>query len=308
MPSYVQFVGVGIRPSVANAQAITEQRVRVRFTEAMRADAELLDATNYTITPDGGSAARTVVSVSIDADDSVILHLDGVLTFGQANYNVAVALTVADVAGNTLTNPDDADFDGINSVEMHCALALARLAQQFRGRPHIEDLVCTFASRWDGPEQALQDVRTYRALDQAFGIQLDLLGAWLGLLRSGQTDAVYRIRLQAQVQVNASHGRPNELIDILTVLDAGFSPGAIYLREAATAVVILHCLVPGGSDYLGELFVRFLRQAKAVGVRLILEYEESGPQLFTWRHSDGHLDPPPANSGWGAGIWARAVS
>ncbi len=308
MPIEIPFNGIGVLPQVANASALTSQRVRVQFSEAMRQDAALTTPANYTITPDGGSAARTVLSVVSSGDDEVILILDGALTVGVDNYNVQVALTVADVAGNTLDPAaDDADFSGIATPATHCDLALARLAQQFRGKARIEALICLLASRMDEPELALQDVLQFRSLATAFGVQLDLLGAQLGLLRNGLTDSVYRVRLGAQALANASHGRPNELINLLLYLDNGFAAAQVYLHEPRIATVLLHCQVPNGQDALGATFLGFLAQAKAAGVRIILEFEEQGLTLFTWRLSDGSITPP-ANSGWGDGYWARAIS
>lgn len=310
MPLIASFIGIGVDPQVANATAISDRLVRVRFSEPMLANAALLDPASYTITEDVGSAARTVIGVEVDGTDAVILQLDGPMTLGALNYNVAVDLAVGDLAGNLL-NPafDDADFDGRDSsaaIASHCDLAIARLASQFRNKPLIEALVCTLASRWDGPEQALADMRGYRSLARAFGIQLDLLGEWLGLLRNGLADAAYRARLRAKAAANASHGRPDELIDLLFLLDNGFDAAQVSLLEVPIATTLLHAQVPAGEDALGETFVGFLRSAKAAGTRLILLFEEQGPTLFTWILSDGSITPP-ASSGWDDGLWARAV-
>lgn len=310
MPLTAVSVGIGVAPQVSNAQALSGTRVRVRFSEPMTVNALLLNPASYTITEDVGSNARTVIDVGSDGTDAVQLQLDGVMTAGVLNYNVLVDNGVVDAAGNAL-NPafDNVDFHGNDTsaaIESHCDLALARLASQFRGKPRIESLICTFASRWDGPEQDLADIRGYRSLERAFGVQLDRLGDWLGLLRNGLDDQGYRLRLRAQALTNASHGRPNELLDLLFLLDDGFLPATINLLEVPVATSVLHVRVPEGEDPLGTEFVTFLRRAKATGTRLILLYEEEGPPLFTWILSDGSITPP-ADSGWGDGLWGRAV-
>lgn len=309
------FAGIGVPPRVLSALAVDHQRVRVVFSELM-GGAALLSAGNYTITEDMGSAARTVAGVTVEGSapsSSVLLLLDGPMTLGVDNYNVAAAASVADLAGNGLeVGFRDADFDGRSAapgVLDHCALGIERLATQFRHKPRIEALVCALASRWAGPDQALSDIQAFRAIGTGVGAQLDAIGDLLDLLRHGLTDDVYRTRLQAKALANASDGYPDQLLAILLALDVGFDPSEVSYTREPHATALMHCQVPQGSDALGPVYVeRFLAPAAMAGVRLILEYEEQGPTLFTWRLSDGSLDGGlPANSGWGEGIWARAV-
>src|SRR5687768_3991909 len=112
MPLTGSFVGVGVRPRVLSATALTTSTVRVVFNEAMSNNAALVLAANYTITPAGGSAARTVTGVIVDGTSAVVLQLDGDLTPGVNNYTVTVAAAVVDVAGNGIDPAfDDAVFN-----------------------------------------------------------------------------------------------------------------------------------------------------------------------------------------------------
>lgn len=106
------FVGVGEAPRVVEVVAETRTRVRVRFSEAMRADATLLDPTSYTLTPDVGSVSRTITRVTPSArvgPTSVILAFSAPLTVGADNYRLDVDNAVEDAAGNALDPAADGD-------------------------------------------------------------------------------------------------------------------------------------------------------------------------------------------------------
>lgn len=307
MPSSGSVTLFGVRPRVLSAVTLSSGLVRVTFNESLAPSGPTLDATNYTITADAGSDARTVSGVALDGTSpspSVILTLDGALTSGIANYNVEVA-DVTDLAGNVVDPAfDNVDFDGRYTAPgiEHCEAALARLLSQFSQSTRLRSLICALADQADPVEQNLWDVRAYRSIDTATGVQLDALGYLLGLDRGNEGDADYRRFLRAKVLANNSAGHADTLIQILELLDNGYAPTEINLREDFPAVAVLHCLVASGDNALGEYFVRFLRQAKAVGTRVILHFEEDGPTLFQW---DDGANPP--GSGWGAGLWARAV-
>lgn len=308
MPSSGSVTLFGVRPRVVSAVTLSSGLVRVTFNESLAPSGPTLDPTNYTITADVGSDARTVSGVALDGTSpspSVILTLDGALTSGIANYNVEVA-DVTDLAGNVVDPAfDNVDFDGrytAPGIESHCEEALARLLSQFTQSTRLRALVCALADQADPVEQNLWDVQAYRSINTATGLQLDRLGILLGLPREGATDADYRRFLRAKTLANNSAGHADTLIQILELLDNGYAPTEINLREDFPAVAVLHCLVDEGDNVLGEYFVRFLRQAKAVGTRVILHFEEDGPTLFQW---DAGANPP--GSGWGAGLWARAV-
>jgi hypothetical protein len=111
MPLTGSFTGIGVAPQVDAAVAQTQQTVRVVFSEGMTATADLTDPVTYTINEDLGSDPRTVSSVIIQSASIVVLTLDGLLTPGTDNYEVEVADTVIDLAGNPLDPANDtADF------------------------------------------------------------------------------------------------------------------------------------------------------------------------------------------------------
>ena len=321
MPLSGPYIGIGVAPQVTEAFADATNRVRVLFSEPMRADAALQDPASYVITPDGGSDARVVTAVSLEptaAPTYVILVLDGDLTVGVDNYNVAVDPAIEDVAHNPIDPAhDDADFSGDHASTTldHCAAALARLLQQFKGRPKLEATICALTTGAQDLEQAMVDTLAFRSLGTAFGAQLDRLGETLRQPRDGLTDAAYRIILQAKVLVLSSKGHADELIAILLLLDDGFAPSAITYAEHHPAAYVLTCDVPAGGQLIGERFARLLREAKPTGVYYHLDFQEEDTVLFTWAFVAGSDAAPPADSGWEeesspgiGGVWAESSS
>lgn len=104
----------GNAPIVAFAYAPTASTVRVVFSAPME-EAEIEDETNYTLTPEMGSDARTATAAVASADRlTVVLTLDGDLTEGTNNYTVLVA-DVHDEEGAAIdTDNDEAVFSGPN--------------------------------------------------------------------------------------------------------------------------------------------------------------------------------------------------
>ena len=101
------FTGIGVKPQVSSAEALTTSSVKVTFNEAMTNNAALRNASNYTITPTGTGVSRSVSSVAPESGGSptyVTLQLDGDLT-SAAEYKAIVNTAVEDLAGNTL-DPD----------------------------------------------------------------------------------------------------------------------------------------------------------------------------------------------------------
>jgi hypothetical protein len=317
MPTIGTFTGFGVQPRVLSATALSGTKVRVLFNESMNA-ASLNNVANFTITPDGGSVAETVELVEI-GDDYVDLSVSAQFTQGTANYNVAVAHTVTDAAGNLLDPAyDDADFDGplVNAAVVdYCARANDRLIEQLKDASVCNKIACIFSTRTQEVQQALVNVLAYRDMTNAIGATLDKIGERIQLRRGGLADEAYRQRLRARAKVVGSQGFVNDLLDILLFLDAGFAPAQVSATRQRPATIIMHCRVPAGEELTGEVFAMFLRDAKPAGVRLELEFEENGVVLFAWALNvpEGDADPG-AGSQWGedatpntGGTWAEAV-
>lgn len=167
----------------------------------------------------------------------------------------------------------------IEKVEDHCADGLELLLEQFKDKPRLAGVLCAFLEQVQEVEDATWQLLTERDLDTAVGAQLDMLGRLVGEERRGRTDDQYRPFVRARILINRSNGLPEEILTILrVVLGAGVG---LRLREdfpAAFTVIVseLGTLTP-------DTLIRLLQQAKAAGVRVLLEYSAVPPEeAFTF--------------------------
>ena len=103
------FAGVGVAPQVLHAVGRTPTLVRVTFNEAMTNDAELIDATNYTVIPTGVGSTPTV-TVATPQTGSSPLYVDLTLDLAMTDateYEATVDVAVTDLAGNPLDGAAD---------------------------------------------------------------------------------------------------------------------------------------------------------------------------------------------------------
>lgn len=127
----------------------------------------------------------------------------------------------------------DVDGDGVGS---HTERGLSRLVQQFKGKVNIEKLLTVFLSELDEVEQTLIDIQIYKAIDSAFGFQLDQIGAIIGRTRDGYFDSDYRSRLKLQIGINTSEGDADK---ILTVWKSLTSSEIVSISENFPAEITL---------------------------------------------------------------------
>ena len=178
----------------------------------------------------------------------------------------------------------------IERVEDHCADGLELLLTQFQNKPRLAGVLCAFLESVQEVEDAAWQLLTERDLDSAVGAQLDQLGRLVGEERQGRTDDQYRPFVRARILINRSNGLGEELLTILRVV---LGPGVeLRLREeypAAFTVVVseLGALTP-------DTLIRLLKQAKAAGVRVLLEYSLVPPEeAFTFAPASSvELDAP----------------
>jgi hypothetical protein len=110
------FTGIGVRPTFSSVTTPADDRVRLHFSEEMSPSAGGITLVgSYSLTPAGGSVARTIVRVEL-ADTAeptyVDLVLDGEMTIGTNNYTVTAPGTLTDLAGNVITGTLSRSFNG----------------------------------------------------------------------------------------------------------------------------------------------------------------------------------------------------
>jgi hypothetical protein len=204
--------------------------------------------------------------------------------------------------------PPPAIAEPLSRIEDHCAEGLALLLEQFKDKPRLAAVLCTLLERVQELDDAAFQVLTERYLDAGADAQLDVLGRIVGEPRQGRTDDQYRPFLRARILINRSNGLTEEILHIVRVVlgeDASFT-----LREEFPAAFTI---VAGDAIAITpDSIIRLLQQAKAAGVRVLLEYSlVDDDATFTFARSaapqpsstQGFSDPAnPAIGGAFAGV------
>lgn len=103
----------------------------------------------------------------------------------------------------------------------HNAIGLSRITQQYREKAKFAAHISALLAAMDEIEQALQDIKSIRDIDEAEGEQLDIIGEIVGASRiisstiSGSnvlSDEDYRIVIRARIIRNHSKGHPEDIL------------------------------------------------------------------------------------------------
>lgn len=167
---------------------------------------------------------------------------------------------------------------GLYPITDHATQALARLAQQYKGKPLIEGLISLLCTQIQEIEDAIWQMASERLLDNAIGAQLDRLGGILGQTRGAYTDEEYRLILRAKVLINRSSGTAEELIAIFSTVEPDATITVTDWPPACFELLLSDAI--SAADAL--MYRRFLTMARAGGVRGILRwYEVATTQRLT---------------------------
>jgi hypothetical protein len=194
----------------------------------------------------------------------------------------------------------------IDHITDHDARAKARLVEQFKRQANFLAFFTIAVRQVQDLEDAFFDFLTAFILDNAVGAQLDLLGRIVGQLRGGLDDTTYRLYLRARIKANRSSGTLPELLEIIRLICPPTATiQAIRYQPAAVIFSIDNIAV---TDATATAIMKFLRIAKAGGVRIIFEFLTVDPTTVFSAFDDptgpGFGDNTDASIG---GWWAQAV-
>lgn len=181
------------------------------------------------------------------------------------------------------------------AVTDHVERGLARLIDQFKGRPRIEAWISSYLEEVQELSTAAWGVLVLRLIDDAEGEQLTVLGKIVGQPRTVADDERFRVIVRARVAANGSSGRWNDILRVARLLlgpEASFS-----LRAHYPAALVLTINDP--VDFIPTLEHGMLETAAAGGARIDVHFHGTPTaELFAFG----------TGPGWGDGVWAGAVS
>lgn len=156
-------------------------------------------------------------------------------------------------------------------ITNHTARVRARIREQFKDKDNYVAFLNLLAAPAQDIEDALYDLLTLRAIDTAEGTQLDNIGTIVGQDRGGLDDDEYRPRLRARIATNRSAGTYTDLISITRLILDG-EDVTVTLEPQYPAGLVVNIGGDAISEELSDALISFLRDGRAGGVRLILEY------------------------------------
>lgn len=133
-------------------------------------------------------------------------------------------------------------------------LGAARLLYMLRMAPRWRALADVLDGRYARLAGVVELFRVGFDLDNAVGVQLDIIGAWLGRAREGMVDARYRRALRTQVLIlkSANGSGPN----LIAVFASWVQSLPLTYRNVPPAYVEITGVVPAEDMALLRVFIR----------------------------------------------------
>jgi hypothetical protein len=128
---------------------------------------------------------------------------------------------------------------------------------------NLRAVLSAFLSEVQGLENTVFDVIVSRLIGFAKGVQLDMLGRFVGENRLGRSDTDYRAAIRLKTYINGSSGRPEDLILIARAI-TGLSVVNYYDISPGNCRLV----IPGWTPDDGSLHA-FLQTICPAGVRLV---------------------------------------
>lgn len=160
----------------------------------------------------------------------------------------------------------------ISFITDHINQAKKRLLEQYKKKTGINSILEALIQPLQEIEtDGLATFYTHNAIDTAEGIQLDLIGEYVGLARvPGQSDVDYRVSIKGQISQNVSSGEIQRILDAyMNLVGATIS----YLIDTSTILVQGNVELTD-SDTINKVFQE-LEKTAAAGIRIgyIVGYE-----------------------------------
>lgn len=151
----------------------------------------------------------------------------------------------------------------------HVADGLRKLLIQFRGQPHLQQILSSYLEQIQELEVVFIALIDERYVLTAVGAQLDGVGQIVGELRAGRDDVDYRVAILGRISRNKANGTIEDIIALFGLL---LPSHTIVLSEgpgaATLAVEVQEAIVP--PDPSAAVLNDELQKSKGGGIRAYL--------------------------------------
>lgn len=156
----------------------------------------------------------------------------------------------------------------------YAARALLRLIGQFKNKRTFEPILTALAVQVQALEDAYWQLLSDRTIDNAVGVQLDVLGAIVGEKRGGRPDPDYRLRIRARIRANLSNGTNEDIYAVFRALLATTPGYVLSYLPAYPAGFVFRINGVALSPALIYIYVRFLRDSKGAAIAAWFGWQE----------------------------------
>lgn len=153
----------------------------------------------------------------------------------------------------------------VTPITTHASDALKKLLEQYKFKPNIKSVIDIYTKQIQDLEDAIQPLFTERAVANAIGVQLDLIGAVVGQAREGNNDDRYRILIHVKIGQNISEGDIPRIIDVFKLLTGSAYVHLINLNDAS--IQLMATVDFADQDEVDFIF-RNMQKVVAGGVRI----------------------------------------
>lgn len=164
----------------------------------------------------------------------------------------------------------------ITPFDDHFKQALVKLVAPFWGKPRIASLLYALLRQTQILEDTIWEVSEAYQIDTADSARLDVLGRIVGQPRFGFSDEEYRAVIRGRIRAARSHGRTDDIIEMLRLVTGTTDPITVTHLPRATAVVEMP--EPVDADAMTAV-AYLLPKTRAAGVQLHLFVPTSSPGL-----------------------------
>lgn len=167
----------------------------------------------------------------------------------------------------------------MNFITDHLAKAKARLIEQYKGKALIEGTLDSLVAQVQILEDVFKVLSTDRSIDTSYGIQLDKIGAIVGLDREpGQADEDYRLLIKSRIVQNLNQGTPEEVIAAAKFFIGAAFVWYLEVYPASVDIMTTTVLSTDQAIQIREQLEKFL--PAAVSLDILGQYDLENPFLF----------------------------
>jgi hypothetical protein len=162
-------------------------------------------------------------------------------------------------------------------INTHVQDALARFLAQYQGRPLLNGFMNAFTEQVQVLEDALYPMDALRQIANAYGAQLDGLGALLNLPRNGLNDMTYVLFLYGKIAEDFSD---STITSVITVINYVFQASVVIMQEIYPAGLSVQVAGTPLDPTLFGLAVALVQAAMGAGIQLVFIGGSSTVNIF----------------------------